>query len=77
MNPATIKTIASIAAGIAGSVSGTLIAQEPRTLALTLWAVSLASLSTGVLAWVHGPQPGTKAKISKVKQEASKHNRDF
>jgi hypothetical protein len=70
MSPATIKTIVSIVAGVAGSISGTLVATEPRTLTLTLFAVGLASLSTGMLAWVHGPQPGTREKIAKAARDS-------
>jgi hypothetical protein len=76
MSPALIRGIGTIVAGISGSISGVLVATEPRTLALTIWAVSLASLSTGILAWVHGDKPGTKARVEKAKQEAGKHNRD-
>jgi hypothetical protein len=70
MSPAFIKAAATIVAGIAGSIGGVLVATEPRTLALTLWAVSLSSLSTGLLAWVHGDKPGTRAKIEAARRSS-------
>jgi len=65
-----IKLIMSLVAGISGSVSGVLAAQEPHTLYLTLWAVALGSLSTGLIAAAHVDTPGTKAKLAKASRES-------
>lgn len=71
MSPALVKSAVTIISGIAGSVSGVLVAQEPRTLTLTIWAVALASLSTGLLGWVHAEKPGTKAKIDAARRAST------